>query len=529
MTSEGEGGTARVFLVGAGPGNPGLLTLRAAELLAAADVVLYDQLVPVRLLDFANPKAETICVRELPGKHPDKYPAIFELMIDRARRGQTVVRLKGGDPLIFGRGGEESDALRAAGIGYEIVPGVTAALGAAAFLDLPLTHRLHASAVAFVTGHELPSKPGQSLDWKALAAFPGTLVIYMGVSRLPLIVAELLKFGRSPGEPSLLVERASTGEMRSVRAPLAELDAARRHAGLEAPGLIMIGPTVALRREPSWFEAKPLFGIRVLVTRPRHQAREFMNLLESLGAVPIVLPALRIADPADPAAIDAAIGRLDDGMYDWIAFTSANAVHGFKKRLNALGRDVRVIGRTRIASVGTKTTLALKALSLTPDLEPEHFSGRALAEALAQVAPGQRILVPQANVGKATIASRLSGIATVDVVAAYDQIEAVERSHDAFAALARGEVQMITLTSANIARAVLGACDPIVRARIDRGEIAVVCLGPDVASAVRELGIIVAGIAEPSTDEGMIDVMKRLRPIDSRCLHEGFAFVHGSD
>src|SRR5881227_413107 len=230
-----------VFLVGAGPGNPGLLTLRAAEVLARADVVLHDQLVPPRLLDLANPAARRVCVRDLPGHHPDKYPHIHDLLIEAAKAGKTVVRLKGGDPLVFGRGGEEAEALRTAGVGYEIVPGVTAALAAGAFLEVPLTHRNYASAVALVTGHELPNKPGNRLDWKALAAFPGTLCIYMGVARLPVIISELLKYGKDPDTPAAIVERASTGDQRTVYSRLADLELARRNAGLEAPGLILIG------------------------------------------------------------------------------------------------------------------------------------------------------------------------------------------------------------------------------------------------------------------------------------------------
>src|SRR5581483_7764294 len=200
-----------VFLVGAGPGGPGLLTLRAADVLARADLVLHDQLVPARLLDLANPAAEKVCVRDLPGHHPDKYPHIHTLLIDTARAGKTVVRLKGGDPLVFGRGGEEAEALRSAGVAYEIVPGVTAALAAGAYLEIPLTHRKYASAVALVTGHESPNKPGTRLDWKALAAFPGTLAVYMGIARLPVIVGELLRHGKSPDAPAAIVERASSG------------------------------------------------------------------------------------------------------------------------------------------------------------------------------------------------------------------------------------------------------------------------------------------------------------------------------
>src|SRR5438034_3619331 len=231
----------RVFLVGAGPGNPGLLTLRAVEVLARADLVIYDKLVPARILEYAPAAAERLCVRDLIGTHGEHCPRVQQRMIDAASAGKRVVRLKGGDPLIFGRGGEEAEALRSAGVDYEIVPGVTAALAAGAFLEIPLTHRNYASAVALVTGHELPNKPGNKLDWKALAAFPGTLCIYMGVARLPVIVAELLRHGKDPDTPSAVVERASVGEQRSVFSRLADLEETRRNAGLEAPGLIGVG------------------------------------------------------------------------------------------------------------------------------------------------------------------------------------------------------------------------------------------------------------------------------------------------
>ena len=234
--------------------------------------------------------AERVCVRDLPGNHPDKYPHIHQKLIEDATAGKTVVRLKGGDPLIFGRGGEEAEALRAAGVAYEIVPGVTAALAAGAYLELPLTHRSTRSAIAFVTGHELPNKPGNRLDWKALAAFPGTLAIYMGIARLPVIVGELLKYGKDPDTPAGIVERVSVGEQRSCSPRSATLEEARRHAGLEAPGLILIGDAVAQRPAHPWFESRPLFGQRVLVTRPAHQAGGMVRKLEHLGAVVSRMP-----------------------------------------------------------------------------------------------------------------------------------------------------------------------------------------------------------------------------------------------
>src|SRR5581483_10318596 len=415
-----------VFLVGAGPGGPGLLTLRAADVLARADLVLHDQLVPARLLDLANPAAEKVCVRDLPGHHPDKYPHIHTLLIEAARAGKTVVRLKGGDPLVFGRGGEEAEALRDAGVAYEIVPGVTAALAAGAFLEIPLTHRKYASAVALVTGHELPNKPGNKLDWKALAAFPGTLCIYMGIARLPVIVAELLRYGKDPGTPAAIVERASVGEQRSVFSRLADLEEARRNAGLEAPGLILVGEAVAHRAPHPWFESRPLFGRRVLVTRPPHQAGEIVRRLEHLGAVVYRLSGVEIREPADSAPLDAAIGKLRDGGWDWVVFTSANGVHALVRRLEALGRDLRDLGRVRLAAIGPKTAEALREYHLRADVVPDStFSSEGLAGALVPHVAGRRVLLARANRGRELLREELGKVAAVEQVTVYDQVDAV--------------------------------------------------------------------------------------------------------
>src|SRR5690349_14709247 len=312
----------RVFLVGAGPGDPGLLTLRAVECLARADLVLYDKLVPPRLLDFAAPAAERRCVTDLPGSHPQRWPHVVRAVIDAARQGKTVVRLKGGDPLVFGRGAEEAEELRAAGIAYEIVPGVTAALAAAACAEIPLTHRGLTSAVALITGHENPTKSPPALDWAALARFPGTLAVYMGMARLDLIAKVLIEHGKPADTPAAVVAWASTGAQQRVRATLAALAQVARGAGLAAPALIFIGPAVDHAPAAPWFGARPLFGRRVLVTRPRHQAGDFVRRLEQLGAVPYVLPAVEIKPLDDWAAVDDRLARLGD--YDWLVFTSAN-------------------------------------------------------------------------------------------------------------------------------------------------------------------------------------------------------------
>ncbi len=496
----------RVFLVGAGPGSPGLLTLRAAELLASADVVLYDQLVPKRLLDFANPKAETICVRELPGNHPDKYPHIHAMLIEGARQGKRVVRLKGGDPLIFGRGGEEAETLRAAGIPYEIVPGVTAAIAAAAYLDMPLTHRNYSSAVALVTGHELPTKPGNRLDWKALAQFPGTLAIYMGISRLPIIVDQLLKHGRNPESPATIVERVSTGEMRNVSATLATLDEARRHAGLESPGLILVGEAIGHRVERSWYQSRPLFGQRILVTRPRHQAGGMIRRLEELGAVPYSLPAIEIREPDDLTATDRALEQVRNGEWDWIVFSSANGVHALMKRLETLGRDARDFGRVKFAAVGPKTALALGEYRLRADHVPaKNYSADQLAGELSDLVRGRRVLLVKGKQGRDVLRDELSKVATVGEVAVYEQADAVEESHDVLDALRRGEIRFVTLTSPNIARSLVKLFDETIRGRIQRGEIVLVAISELTASAVRDLQLPVAAGAREATVKGIID------------------------
>jgi uroporphyrinogen III methyltransferase/synthase len=498
----------RVFLVGAGPGSPGLLTVRGAEVLARADLVLYDQLVPPRLLDGAPAAAERVCVRDLPGQHPDKYPHIHQRLIEAAAAGKVVVRLKGGDPLIFGRGGEEAEALRAAGLSYEIVPGVSAAMAAGAYLEVPLTHRLYASAVALVTGHELPNKPGNRLDWKALAAFPGTLAIYMGIARLPVILSELLKHGKHPDTPAAIVERASVGEQRSVFAPLGGLEDARRNAGLEAPGLILVGEAVAHRAARPWFEGRPLFGRRVLVTRPAHQAEGMARKLEHLGAVVARLPVVEIREPADPGPVDRALAELRAGAWDWLVFTSANGVHALLRRLDATGRDLRDLGRVKLAAIGPKTAAALREYRLRADVVPAAtFSSEGLSAALAPHVAGRRVLLARADRGRAVLRDDLARVAAVEQVAVYAQVDVATPDPPVLDALRRGEIRYVTLPSPGIARGVIGGFDETIRGRVERGEIRLVAISPITGDAIRALGLPVAAEATTYTEDGLIEAV----------------------
>lgn len=497
-----------VALVGAGPGNPGLLTLRAVECLSAADLILYDRLVPVRLLDHARPEAKRVCVGDLQGGHPDRYPLVHRDLIDAARRGLRVVRLKGGDPFLFGRGAEEAEALREAGIEFEVVPGVTAALGATAFAGIPLTHRQFASAVALVTGHEQPGKPDGTLDWDALARFPGTLVFFMGIARLGAIAEALVARGKDGATPAAAIRWGTTGEQRTVEAPLVDLPSAVARAGLTAPALVVVGGVVSLRRELAWFERRPLFGRRVLVTRPRGQAGDMVRRLEGLGAFVSVLPTVEIREIGDWGPVDGAIAEI--GEYGWVVFTSVNGVRAFLGRLRHLGRDLRALGGVRLAAIGPATADALRGFHLEPDVVPERFRSEGLVEALKERVRGQRVLLARADRGRELLRDELSAVARVDQVAVYSQVDAAEVDSSVLADLRDGRVEFVTLTSSNIARALARVLDPATRERIESGGVRLVTISPVTSSAVREVGLPVAAEAREETVEGVIEALVAL-------------------
>jgi uroporphyrinogen III methyltransferase/synthase len=494
--------SAMVFLVGAGPGHPGLLTLRAAECLRQADLVLYDRLVPQALLVHAPASARTVCVDELAPHHVERAPLVNQAMIDAARAGRRVVRLKGGDPLLFGRGGEEAAVLRQAGIGYEIVPGVTAALGAGACAGIPLTHRLHASAVALVAGHE-QSSPATRLDWAALARFPGTLVFYMGIGRIEAIVAALLAHGKQADAPAAAVQQGSTARQRTVQAGLAELPEVVRREGIQAPALVIVGSVVRLREELAWFEARPLFGKRVLIARPRHQAGDLAARVEDLGGEAVLLPVVEIADPEDWATVDRALADL--ASYQWVVFTSANGVHSFLRRLRHLGRDLRALGGVRLAAIGPATADALRGYHLDADFVPETFNSEALAAGLRERVAGRHVLLARADRGIDLLRQELSQVAAVDQVAVYSQRDAtLDPQARPVRLLNEGEIDAVLLTSSNIARAVVAALDPAGKGHICAGRTALVSISPRTSAAIRELGLPVAAEASEYTTEGVL-------------------------
>lgn len=495
----------RVFLVGAGPGNPGLLTIRAAECMAQAEVVIYDRLVPRRLLDFAPEAAARLCVDSLPGRHAERSPHIIAALLDAAGQGKVVVRLKGGDPFLFGRGAEEAEALREAGISYEIVPGVTSGLASAIYAGIPLTHRLHASAVALVTGHECPDKPGAAVDWATLARFPGTLVIYMGMSRLPNIVQALMDNGMSTDTPAAVIRWGTMGEQKTLAAPLSQLPSDVRHAGLTPPGLVVIGPAAAMRSQLAWWEQRPLFGKRVLVTRPRHQIADMLRRLEVLGATAQALPMVEIREPLDWSPVDRALAGL--GNYDWLVFTSANGVHALIRRLRQIGRDLRALGSVQLAAIGPGTAEAIRAYHLEPDLVPARYDSEALAAALTARAAGKRLLLARADRGRELLREELTQVAQVEQIAVYSQIDVGTGGSPALDAVRQGEIDYITVTSSNIARALHRSLEPEAREWIASGKVQLVSISRVTSAAIRELGWPIAAEASEATMNGVIEAL----------------------
>jgi uroporphyrinogen III methyltransferase/synthase len=498
-----------VYLIGAGPGHPGLITLRGLECLKQADLVIYDKLVSDTVLEHAPPTAELMCVTELGQHHVDRYLPVQRALVEAAQKGKCVVRLKGGDPFLFGRGGEEAEALQQAKIPFEIVPGVTAALGAAAFTGIPLTHRSHSSAIAFVTGHENPAKPESALDWAALARFPGTLVIYMGMSRLGQITKALLDPGKPADTPAAVVQWASTGMQHTIEAPLGELASAVVKEGITAPAVVIIGSVVSLRKDLAWFEHQPLFGKRVLVTRPRRQASELAHGIVLLGGMPIILPVVDIKPPADWAPVDRALAKLQ--AYHWVVFTSINGVQAFMERLRKVDQDIRAFGTAKLAAIGPKTAEALEQYHLKPDLVPEKFQSENLARQLKErIKPGQRILLARADRGRDLLQKELAGIAQVEQIAVYSQVDAVPADSPALDSLRRGEIDYVTLTSSNIARALIRNLDEPCRARLESGEVKLVSISPVTSAEVRQLGLTIAAEAAEATAQGILQALVRL-------------------
>jgi uroporphyrinogen III methyltransferase/synthase len=495
----------KVYLVGAGPGDPGLLSLKGRDCLAKADVVLYDGLVNPLLLRHTKARAERTCRSMGPGGRVLPQAEINSQLIAAAREGKTVVRLKGGDPFIFGRGSEEAAALAEAGIPFEVVPGITAAVAAGEYAGISLTHRQHASAVAFITGHEDPHKPGSSLDYQNLAAFAGTLVFYMGLHRLPLIVESLLSAGKPAQTPACVISRATTPRQRTVTATLEELPQAVADAGLHAPSLIIVGDCVLQREKISWFEHRPRVGKLIAITRPIHQADAAVAQALDLGAQPVLLPTIEILPPEEWSLVDQALSRLGD--FDWLIFTSANGVESLLSRLWSLGRDARCLGHLKLAAIGPATAESLHRFQLRADVVPESFRAEALAEALKPLVKGQRVLWAGANRGRDVLPAELEAAgANVEKLVVYQNRDAGDVPPESRELLEAGEVDWIALSSPSIARNLKSLIGPKAWDHVGR-RTRIVSISPVTTAAAREAGLPVHAEAAEYTWPGLFQAI----------------------
>jgi uroporphyrinogen III methyltransferase/synthase len=436
-----------------------------------------------------------------------KQEEINARLIADARAGKTVVRLKGGDPFIFGRGSEEAAALAEAGIPFEVVPGITAAVAAGEYAGISLTHREHASAVAFVTGHEDPQKPGSTVDYQNLAGFAGTLVFYMGLHRLPAIVESLIAAGKPGQTPACVISRATTPLQRTISATLEQLPKAVKDEAIHAPSLIIVGDCVLQREKISWFEHRPLFGKRIAITRPMHQADDAIRQALDLGAQPVLLPTIEVLPPEDWSLVDQVVSRL--GEFDWLIFTSTNGVEYFLNRLWSLGRDARCLGHLKVAAIGPATAETLERFHLRADVVPQSFRAEALAEALKTFVSGQRVLWAGANRGRDVLPTELEAAgAAVEKLVVYRNMDATRIPLETRQALEAGEVDWIALSSPSIARNLKPLIGPVAIAHLGH-RTRIASISPVTTQAALEAGLPIHAEATDYTWPGLFAAIQQ--------------------
>ncbi len=500
MTSVPSTSPATVYLVGAGPGDAGLITLRAVECLARADLVLYDYLVNPALLRHASPDAELICLGHHSTGRALSQDEIVAEMLKAARQGRTVVRLKGGDPSVFGRGADEIEPLRDAEIPFEIVPGITVGLAVAAYCEIPVTHHQDASAIALIAGQERRAKTTSHLDYGVLAEFPGTLVFYMGVRRAEQWGRALIEHGKPPETPVAIVRWCTRARQQTFRCTLQNVADVVAEQGIRPPAVFVVGKVVDRAPELSWFAARPLFGSRLLVAGSPGTSEKFTCQVAELGAEVISQPAIQITDPPDWAPVDAALDQLD--RYDWLVFSSGNGVDRLLGRLFEQGGDVRRLGGVKLAVVGSATAERLAHYHLKADVVPPQFHAESLAKTLAGSVNGQRLLLASASRGRHVLADELANAgAHVDRIVVYGNEDVVAANPDVAAALSSGEIHWVAVTSPATARSLVRLYgDALRQARL-------ATISPLTSDALRELGHQPAAEASPHTVAGLTEAI----------------------
>lgn len=509
-----DGATARareighVSLLGAGPGDPELVTLRALRKLEHADVILYDALVHPDLLAHARPDAELVFVGKRAGRASERQSSINARLIEAAQRGKRVVRLKGGDPYLFGRGSEEAEALARAGIPFDVVPGVASPMAASAFTGISLTHRSLASSVAYVTATESVEKDESAHDWSKLATATQTIVFFMGLRKLGSLMERLIQHGRDPSTPAAVVSNASLPSQRTVIGTIADIDRRAHEAGLEMPALTIVGSVVSLHEELRWFERLPLFGKRVLITRPEGQSDEMAQALRDQGAEPLELPTVRIVAASDPERLASFVRRAGD--YDWAVFTSVNGVEAFFSVCDREALDARVLGGVKVAAIGPATSAALWKRGVRADVVPSEYRGEAVADAI-RAREGElahkRILIARAEVAREVMPRMLRDAgATVDVVAAYRTLPAEPARFAEIARLLReGAIDVIAFTSSSTVERLIEGLGEGGSALVRRARVA--AIGPITADTAARLDAPAAVVASEYTAAGLVQAL----------------------
>jgi uroporphyrinogen III methyltransferase/synthase len=497
----------KVYLVGAGPGDPKLITMKGLECIQKADVLVYDRLSSPRLLRYARPDCERIYVGKQPDRHTRSQEEINWLLVRKAQEGKIVTRLKGGDPCVFGRVGEEAELLAEHNIEFEIVPGITSAIAVPAYAGIPVTSRGVSPSFTVVAGHEDPSKGESAVDWQALAKMTGTTIFLMGVANLEKIVDRLLQYGKSPATPVALIRWGTRAEQRTLVGTLEDIVQKVRETGFRAPATIVIGDVVSLRQKLMWYEKKPLFGQRILVTRSREQASALCEQIEEWGGDPYEFPVIRTVLPKDLRPLDEAIGRVQE--FDWILFTSANAVKFFFARMFQLNQDIRRI-RARIAAVGSKTAECLREKGILADVIPSESRQEGLLEALEkELESGEKILFPRSALARRTLADGLrAGGFDVTEVDAYETQPVADQAQEVADLLARGKIHMITFTSSSTVRNFLAAMPDEHLPQLLQN-VTIAAIGPITANTAREYGLRVDLVAEEPTIESLVTALAK--------------------
>jgi len=492
----------KVYLIGAGPGDPGLITVRGQELLRRCHVIVTDRLANPLLLEHVRYGAEIIYAGKASRDHCLTQDEINAVLVDRAKQGKTVARLKGGDPFVFGRGGEEAIALVEAGIEFEVVPGVSSSVAAAAYAGIPITHRKISSSFAVITGHEAPDKADSDIRWDKISTGADTLVFLMGIENLPYIVENLIANGRDPKTPAAVIEWGTLPSQRTVIGNLDDILQKCQEAKIQPPAVTVVGEVVNLREMISWFEKKPLFGKRILVTRPKHQAWELTEKLSDLGADAVEFPVIKIADPPDYLQVDEAISKPDG--FDWVIFTSSNGVHRFMKRLHELGKDSRFFSGSKLGAIGAGTASALENYFLKADYVPSEYVAEEFVNQFPGDVKGKSILIPRALEARETIPEELRARgAEVTVIPVYQTKTNYSRAQDLQAQLLTGNLDIITFTSSSAVKAFIELAENIELPK----NITIACIGPITAQTARDNGLEPDIVAENYTIDGLVNAL----------------------